>query len=185
MSQLDFLKIFTLINVALSKTSFESIWVASCTMFLYMPILITTENLWGSKEDIYSKTFTIDNITIDVLYTVKRVDEVVRHPHLVTQDQFTQVSKKVSFRHPWRKFYYKYQTFSTKFKFVELLRYKHIPHVEICRGWPSNFSNRCSFKNVELLRHSCKVSKGASSGARTFALRFTFWHATTAPHFPT
>jgi hypothetical protein len=29
-------------------------------------------------------------------YTVKRVDEVVRHPHLVTQDQFTQVSKTVS-----------------------------------------------------------------------------------------
>jgi hypothetical protein len=29
-------------------------------------------------------------------YTVKRVDEVVRHPHLVTQDQFTQVSQKVS-----------------------------------------------------------------------------------------
>ncbi len=29
-------------------------------------------------------------------YTVKRVDEVVRHLHLVTQDQFTQVSKKVS-----------------------------------------------------------------------------------------
>jgi hypothetical protein len=28
--------------------------------------------------------------------TVKRVDEVVQHPHLVTQDQFTQVSKKVS-----------------------------------------------------------------------------------------
>jgi hypothetical protein len=29
-------------------------------------------------------------------YTIKRVDEVVRYPHLVTQDQFTQVSKKVS-----------------------------------------------------------------------------------------
>ncbi len=28
-------------------------------------------------------------------YTVKRVDEIVRHPHLVTQDQNTQVSKKV------------------------------------------------------------------------------------------
>jgi hypothetical protein len=28
--------------------------------------------------------------------TVKRVDKVVPHPHLVTQDQFTQVSKKVS-----------------------------------------------------------------------------------------
>jgi hypothetical protein len=31
----------------------------------------------------------------NLYYTVKRVDEVVRHPHLVTQDQFTQVSKKV------------------------------------------------------------------------------------------
>jgi hypothetical protein len=49
-------------------------------------------------------------------YTVKRVDEVVRHPHLVTQDQFTQVSK--SFRHPWRKFYYKYLTFPTFFTSV-------------------------------------------------------------------
>jgi hypothetical protein len=28
-------------------------------------------------------------------YTVKRVDEVVRHPHLVTQDQFSLVSEKV------------------------------------------------------------------------------------------
>jgi hypothetical protein len=28
------------------------------------------------------------------IYTVKRVDEVVRHPHLVTQDQKTQVSNK-------------------------------------------------------------------------------------------
>ncbi len=28
--------------------------------------------------------------------TVKRVDEVVRHPHLVTQDQNTQASNKVS-----------------------------------------------------------------------------------------
>jgi hypothetical protein len=27
-------------------------------------------------------------------YTVKRVDEVVPHPHLVTQDQNTQVSNK-------------------------------------------------------------------------------------------
>ncbi len=27
-------------------------------------------------------------------HTVKRVDEVVRHPHLVTQDQNTQVSNK-------------------------------------------------------------------------------------------
>jgi hypothetical protein len=27
-------------------------------------------------------------------HTVKKVDEVVRYPHLVTQDQFSQVSKK-------------------------------------------------------------------------------------------
>ncbi len=33
---------------------------------------------------------------IQLTYTVKRVDEVVRHPHLVTQDQNTQVLKKVS-----------------------------------------------------------------------------------------
>ncbi len=31
-----------------------------------------------------------------LIHTVKRVDEVVRHPHLVTQDQNTQVSNKVS-----------------------------------------------------------------------------------------
>jgi hypothetical protein len=30
--------------------------------------------------------------TGDESFTVKRVDEVVRHPHLVTQDQTTQVS---------------------------------------------------------------------------------------------
>jgi hypothetical protein len=40
-----------------------------------------------------SETFYIFD---EETYTVKRVDEVVRHPHLVTQDQFTQVSKKVS-----------------------------------------------------------------------------------------
>jgi hypothetical protein len=35
-----------------------------------------------------------DNIVTGGKYTVKRVDEVVRHPHLVTQDQKTQVSNK-------------------------------------------------------------------------------------------
>ncbi len=37
-----------------------------------------------------------ESIFPPITRTVKRVDEVVRHPHLVTQDQFTQVSKKVS-----------------------------------------------------------------------------------------
>jgi hypothetical protein len=66
-------------------------------------------------------------------YTVKRVDEVVRHPHLVMQDQFTQVSKKVS-DIPEENFTINIKLFQQNFTFVELLRYEHIPHVEICRG---------------------------------------------------
>ncbi len=38
----------------------------------------------------------IDADTYSRHHTEKRVDEVVRYPHLVTQDQFTQVLKKVS-----------------------------------------------------------------------------------------
>ncbi len=34
--------------------------------------------------------------TVQYVYTVKKFDEVVRHPHLVTQDQFSLVSKKDS-----------------------------------------------------------------------------------------
>ncbi len=49
-----------------------------------MFIIIRVPNM-APPED----TFDIET------YTVKRVDEVVRHPHLVTQDQNTQVSNKV------------------------------------------------------------------------------------------
>ncbi len=80
--------------------------------------------------------------------TVKRVDEVVRHPHLVTHDQFTQVSKKVS-DIPEENFTINIKLFQPNFTFVELLRYKHIPHVELFRWWPSNLS--ICFTNVELL----------------------------------
>ncbi len=45
---------------------------------------------------------------VPAAYTVKRIDEVVRQPHLVTHDQ-PGVGK--SFRYTWRKFYYKYRTF--------------------------------------------------------------------------
>jgi hypothetical protein len=62
--------------------------------------------LWGQLDDfssILSPAFRFvlpccGDLGLDYLcgpYTVKRVDEVVRYPHLVTQDQFTQVSKKV------------------------------------------------------------------------------------------
>jgi hypothetical protein len=63
-------------------------------------------------------------------YTVKRVDEVVRHPHLVTHDQFTQVSKKVS-DIPEENFNINIDVFQQNFTNVELLRYKHIPNVEL------------------------------------------------------
>ncbi len=54
-------------------------------------------------------------------YTVKRLDEVVRHPHLVTQDQFTQVSKKVS-DIPAENFTINIELFRQTFTNVELLR---------------------------------------------------------------
>jgi hypothetical protein len=58
-------------------------------------------------------------------HTVKRVDEVVRHPHLVTQDQFTQGSKKVSdipeenFTINIELIVYKCRTSSTEFEFFK------------------------------------------------------------------
>jgi hypothetical protein len=54
-------------------------------------------------------------------YTVKRVDEVVQHPHLVTQGQFTQVSKKVS-DIPEENFTKNIEVFRQTFTNVELLR---------------------------------------------------------------
>ncbi len=122
-----------------------------------------------------------NNLTI---YTVKRVDEVVRHPHLVTQDQFTQVSKKVSDIQD-ENFTINIKLFQQNFTFVELLRCKTFPTSKFVEDDHRTSPTDCSFKYVELLRHSCKVSKGASSGARTYTFRFTFRHATTAPHFLT
>ncbi len=52
--------------------------------------------------------------------TVKRVDEVVRHRHLVTQDQKTQVSKKV-FDIPTENFTKNIELFRQTFTNVELL----------------------------------------------------------------
>jgi hypothetical protein len=55
------------------------------------------------------------------LHTVKRVDEVVRQQHLVTQDQFTQESKKVS-DIPAENFTINIELFRQTFTNVELLR---------------------------------------------------------------
>ncbi len=64
--------------------------------------------------------------------TVKRVDEVVRHPHLVTQDQFTQVSKKVS-DIPEENFTINIELFRQNVTCVKLLCYKRNVHVELVR----------------------------------------------------
>jgi hypothetical protein len=64
----------------------------------------------------------------ELWYTVKRVDEVVRqnrHPHLVTQDQFTQVSNKFS-DIPEENFTINIELFRQNFSNVELLRQKWI-----------------------------------------------------------
>ena len=61
--------------------------------------------------------------------TVKRVDEVVRHPHLVTQDQFTQVSKKVS-DIPEENFTKNAELFR---HFSQVSNYDYISHVELFR----------------------------------------------------
>jgi hypothetical protein len=57
----------------------------SCTLLSYIAPYWATMHppaLWGTL------------MSYAAPYTVKRVDEVVRHPHLVTQDQNTQVSNK-------------------------------------------------------------------------------------------
>ncbi len=66
------------------------------------------------------------------MYTVKKFDEVVRHLHLVTQDQFSLVSKKDSGIHE-DNCNINIEDFRQTFTNVELLRYKHIPNVELFR----------------------------------------------------
>jgi hypothetical protein len=65
-------------------------------------------------------------------YTVKRVDEVVRHLHLVTQDQFTQVSKKVS-NIPEENFTINIELFRHFSQVIELVRCDYISHLELFR----------------------------------------------------
>jgi hypothetical protein len=60
--------------------------------------------------------------------TVKRVDEVVRHLHLVTQDQNTQVLNKVSDIHVENSIINIFRHFS---QVIELVRYDYISHVEL------------------------------------------------------
>jgi hypothetical protein len=78
----------------------------------------------------------------------------------VTQDQLRLLSEKVSDILE-DNYTINIKLFQQNFTCVEILRYKHIPHVEILDEDRRTSPIDCSFQNVELLRHSCKVSKGA------------------------
>ncbi len=76
----------------------------------------------------------------EMSYTVKRVDEVVRHPHLVTEDQFTQVSKKV-FDIPAEDFTINIELFLQTFTNVELVQQKWIVSKATSPGSEPRFSD--------------------------------------------
>ena len=65
-------------------------------------------------------------------YTVKRVDEVVPHRHLVTQDQTTQVSNKFFDIHVENSII-NIDLFVHFSQVIELVRYDYISHVELFR----------------------------------------------------
>jgi hypothetical protein len=91
-----------------------------------------------------------------VLYTVKRIDEVVRHPHLVTQDQFTQVSKKVS-DIPAEDFTINIELFLQTFTNVEFVRQNWIVSKATSPGRESRFSDLLS--DALPLRHTSSLIK--------------------------
>jgi hypothetical protein len=78
----------------------------------------------------------------------------------VTQDQFRLVSEKVSDILEYN-YTINIKLFQLNFTCVELLRYKHIPHVEILDENRRTSPIDCSFQNVKLFD---KVSKGAPPG---------------------
>jgi hypothetical protein len=84
------------------------------------------------KTDFFPVLLNQERFREDGYYTVKRVDEVVRHLHLVTQDQFTQVSKKVS-NIPEENFTINIKLFRHFSQVIELVRCDYISHVELFR----------------------------------------------------
>ncbi len=94
----------------------------------------STSNLWTSTQSSQATPRIIY-----FRYTVKRVDEVVRHPHLVTQDQFTQVSKKVS-DIPAEDFTINIELFLQTFTNVELVQQNWIVSKATSTGREPRFS---------------------------------------------
>ena len=76
--------------------------------------------------------YTFKNTSPGLGYTVKRVDEVVPHRHLVTQDQTTQVSNKFFDIHVENSII-NIELFRHFSQVIELVRYDYISHVELFR----------------------------------------------------
>jgi hypothetical protein len=84
-----------------------------------------------------------------------------------------QTGVEKSFRHPWRKIYYKYQTFPTFFASVELVCYDLDDSRQTYCLQMSNF-----FDKTWMPQNYSDTTR-----ERTYVFRFTFQYSTTAPHF--
>ncbi len=89
--------------------------------------------------------------------------------------RFIRVLNKVS-QIPVDNFTINIELFQQTFTRVELLRYKHIPHVELFRWLPLNFSNR--FHKYWTHSTALECLKSSTTHEQTFVLRFTFWYST-------
>ncbi len=99
-------------------------------------------------------------------YTVKKIDEVVRHPHLVTQDQFSLVSEKVS-GIPKGNFTINIEPFRQTFTYVELLRQNWI----VSKGTPPGRELTYSGLNSDTLplRHTLFFGSLDNEGSKVAA----------------
>ncbi|MFN9979626.1 MAG: hypothetical protein ACK53Y_06925, partial [bacterium] len=105
--------------------------------------------------------------------TVKRVDEVVRHPHLVTQDQNTQVSNKVSDIHVENSII-NIKLFRNFSQVIELVRYDYISHVELIVCKCRTSSTELEFFKSSMPRLGSNLQSSHPQSC-TLPLRHTFF----------
>jgi hypothetical protein len=116
----------------------------------------------------------------NIQYTVKKFDEVVRQMHLVTQDQFSLVSKKYSGIHE--------DNCNKNIEFFQ--QTSQMSNFFAINTFPtSNFLDDDHRTYQKFLQMSNFFDKNGmlkidATGARTFVLRLTIPCFTTAPHFP-
>ncbi len=115
----------------------------------------------------------IDFVPLGRPYTVKRVDEVVRHPHLVTQDQNTQVSNKVSDIHVENSII-NIELFLHFSQVIELVRYDYISHVELIVCKCRTSSTELEFFKSSMHRLGSNLQSSHPQSC-TLPLRHTFF----------